>query len=194
MNRAGNAMITLIATRSSGFAAARSCTLSSIAVAALLLADADGTNLAKDSAGCVAVNAGALDLGFQVDASGVRTGVQGSGFVGGFAEGDVLTFAQKAAAGSAPLVQQLRLAAADWESNLLFTVFVLKEHVVPRGNEWALAGVTYAIPARGKHWSIFTTTSSEGVGEYKVTVRCEHGLVADNAMPHYLAGSRTRQG
>ena len=186
-------MITRIARHSSGRMAARSCTLSLIAVAALLLANADGSNLAKESTGCVAVNAGALDLGFQVNASGVRTGLQGSGFVSGFKEGDVLTFAQKAAAGSAPLVQQLRLAAADWRINLLFTVFVLEEHVVPSGNEWALAGTKYTIPASGKHWSIFTASSSEGVGEYKVTVRCEHGLVADNAMPRYLAASGTRK-
>ena len=186
-------IITLIARHSSGRRAVRSCTLLLIAVAALLLADADGSDLAKHSAGCMAVNAGALDLGFRVDASGVRTGVQGSGFVSGFEEGDVLTFAQKAAAGSAPLVQQLRLAAADWRINLLFTVFVLEEHVVPSGNEWALAGAKYTIPANGKHWSIFTSSSSEGVGEYKVTVRCEHGLVADNAMPRYLAGSGTRK-
>ena len=185
-------MITLIATHSSGLIAARSCTLSLIAVAALLLADADGSDLAKHSAGCMAVNAGALDLGFQVSASGVRTGVQGSGFVSGFEEGDVLTFAQKAAAGSAPLVQQLRLAAADWRINLLFKVFVLEEHVVPSGNEWALAGTKYTIPASGKHWSIFTASSSEGVGEYKVTVRCEHGLVA-NSVPRYHAGSATRK-
>jgi hypothetical protein len=184
-------MITLIATHSNGLLAARSCALSLTAAAALLLADAAGSNLAKDSAGCMAVNAGALDLDFHVNASGVRTGLQGSGFVSGFEEGDVLTFAQKAAAGSAPLVQQLRLAAADWKLNLLFAVFVLEEHVVPSGNDWALAGTKYTIPASGKHWSIFTTSSSEGVGEYKVTVRCEHGLVADNAMPQYLAGSGT---
>ena len=185
-------MITRIARHSSGRMAARSCTLSLIAVAALLLANADGSNLAKESTGCVAVNAGALDLDFQVNASGVH-GLQGSGFVRGFEEGDVLTFAQKAAAGSAPLVQQLRLAAADWRINLLFTVFVLEEHVVPSGNEWALAGANYTIPASGAHWSIFTASSSEGVGEYKVTVRCEHGLVANNSMPRYLAASETRK-
>ena len=186
-------MITLIATHSSCLMAARSCTLSTIAIAALLLADADGSNLAKDSAGCVAVNAGALDLAFQVDTSGVRTGLQGSGFVSGFEEGDVLTFAQKAAAGSVPLVQQLRLAAADWRLDRLYTVFVLDEHVVPAGNEWALAGTKYTIPASGKHWSIFTSSSGEGVGQYKVTVRCEHGLVAENAMPRYLAGRGARK-
>ena len=173
---------------------ARSCTLSSIAIAALLLAVADGSNLAKqNSAGCVAVNAGALDLGFQVDASGVRTGLMGSGLVSGFEEGDVLTFAQKATAGSVPLVQQLRLAAADWRSNLLSTVFILEEHVVPSGKEWALAGAMYTIPASGKHWSIFTASSGEGEGEYKVTVRCEHDIVAENGTPRYLASSGVRQ-
>jgi hypothetical protein len=173
---------------------ARSCTLSSIAIAALLLADAGGSNLAKqNSTGCVAVNAGELDLGFQVDASGVRTGLMGSGFVSGFEEGDVLTFAQKAAAGSVPLVQQLRLAAADWRSNLLSTVFLLEEHVVLPGKEWVLAGAMYTIPASGKHWSIFTASSGEGEGEYKVTVRCEYGFVTENAMPRYLTDSAAKK-
>ena len=172
--------------------------LRSIGIASLVLASYKGVGHGsylsdRKSAGCEAVNSGAFDLDFKVDAAGLKTGLKGSTFVDGFEEGDVLTFAQKAAAGSAPLVQQLRLAAADWRINLLFTVFVLEEHVVPSGNEWALAGANYTIPASGAHWSIFTASSSEGVGEYKVTVRCEHGLVADNAMPRYLAGSGTRK-
>jgi len=156
----------------------------SIGLAALLLAGyrvRDGTYLSdRKSAGCEAVNSGAFDLDFKVDASGLKAGLKGSTFVDGFEEGDVLTFAQTAKAGAVPFVHQLRVVAADWGSNQLSTVFAVDEHIVPAGKEWSETGARYAIPAPGMHWSMFTASSSEGEGEYRVTVRCTRNVAAEN--------------
>src|SRR6516225_7682008 len=108
----------------------------SIWIASLLLANyqgvGDGSFLSdRESAGCEAVNSGAFDLDFKVDASGLKTGLKGSTFVDGFEEGDVLTFTQTAKAGTVPFIHQLRVVAADWGSNQLTTVFALDEHIVP---------------------------------------------------------------
>jgi hypothetical protein len=155
----------------------------SIGIAALLLASdrggGDGYSLSdRTSAGCEAVNSGAFDLDFKVDASGLKAGSKGSTFVDGFEEGDVLTFAQTAKAGSVPFVHQLRVVAADWGSNHLATVFALDEHMVPAGNEWSETGARYTIPAPGAHWSMFTASNSEGEGEYRVIVRCARNVAA----------------
>jgi hypothetical protein len=158
----------------------------SIWIASLLLANyqgvGDGSFLSdRKSAGCEAVNSGAFDLDFKVDASGLKTGLKGSTFVDGFEEGDVLTFTQAAKAGAVPFTHQLRVVAADWGSNQLTTVFALDEHIVPAGNEWSETGARYAIPASGMHWSMFTASSSEGEGEFRVTVRCARNVAAENA-------------
>jgi hypothetical protein len=157
----------------------------SIGIAALVLAGYRGVGDRSDvsdrkSAGCEAVNSGAFDLNFKVDASGLKAGLKGSTFIDGFEEGDVLTFAQKAKAGTVPFVHQLRVVAADWESNRLATVFSLDEHIVPAGKEWSETGARYAIPASGMHWSMFTASTSEGEGEYRVTVRCARNVAAEN--------------
>jgi hypothetical protein len=157
----------------------------SIGFAALLLAGYRGVGAGsilsdRKSAGCEAVNSGAFDLNFKVDASGLKTGLKGSTFVDGFEEGDVLTFAQTAKAGTVPFVHQLRVMAADWGTNRLSTVFALDEHIVPAGKEWSETGARYAIPALGMHWSMFTASTSEGEGEYRVTVRCARNVAAEN--------------
>ena len=159
--------------------------LRSIGIASLVLAIykgvGDGSYLSdRESAGCEAVNSGAFNLDFKVDASGLKTGLKGSTFVDGFEEGDVLTFTQTAKAGAVPFIHQLRVVAADWGSNHLTTVFALDEHIVPAGNEWSQTGARYTIPASGMHWSMFTASSSEGEGEYRVTVRCARNVAAEN--------------
>ena len=83
----------------------------SIGIASLLLASyqgvGDGSYLSdRKSAGCEAVNSGAFDLDFKVDASGLNTGLKGSTFVEGFEEGDVLTFTQAAKAGAVPFIDR----------------------------------------------------------------------------------------
>ena len=165
----------------------------SIGIASLLLASyqgvGDGSYLSdRKSAGCEAVNSGAFDLDFKVDASGLNTGLKGSTFVEGFEEGDVLTFTQAAKAGAVPFIHQLRVVAADWRSNQLTTVFALDEHIVPAGNEWSETGARYAIPATGMHWSMFTASSSEGEGEYRVTVRCARNVAAENVWRIHVNG------
>ena len=157
----------------------------SIGIAALLLAGYRGVGTGsiisdRKSAGCEAVNSGAFDLDFKVDASGLKTGLKGSTFVDGFEEGDVLTFTQTAKAGAVPFIHQVRVVAADWGSNQLSTVFALDEHIVPAGNEWSETGARYAIPASGMHWSMFTASTSEGEGEYRVTVRCARNVAAES--------------
>jgi hypothetical protein len=163
-------------------------TLWSIGIAALLLASYQGVGddsylSDRKSAGCEAVNSGAFDLDFKVDASGLlKAGLKGSTFVDGFEEGDVLTFTQTAKAGAVSFTHQLRVVAADWGSNQLTTVFALDEHIVPAGNEWSETGARYTIPASGMRWSIFTASSSEGEGEYRVTVRCARNVAAENVL------------
>jgi hypothetical protein len=158
-------------------------TLWPIAVVGLLLAgraELGAAQLApRASSGCAAVNGGAFDLDFRIDASGVTSGLKGSGLVKGFAEGDVLTFAQRVTAGAVPLVHQLRLAGYDpGGANLLATVFALEEHVVRAGERWSESGAAYVIPRGGGRWSLFTAGSGEGEGAYSLTVRCAHDLLS----------------
>jgi hypothetical protein len=158
-----------------------------IGIAAAMYLSAHGLTPASANpdgrtSGCDAVNAGALDINFKLAASGLISGLKGSGFVKGFEEGDELTFVQRAIAGSTPLVHRLYLAAFDRSgSNLIRTVLAFEEHVVPSGEEhvlpsgkqWSESDASFVVPTGGRAWAMFTATGAEGEGEYSVKVRCK---------------------
>jgi hypothetical protein len=128
--------------------------------------------------GCAAVNLGALDLRVALDPSGSRTGFMGSGFVEGFAEGDVLTFVQTVRSGSASLLHRLKLAAFNWrEPNQVATAFLVGERVLESKEVWSRSA-TFIIPRSHTSWSFFTSSLGVGDGEYTVTVRCNPAPVS----------------
>jgi hypothetical protein len=98
----------------------------------------------------------------------------GSGFVDGFADGDVLIFAQVARSNSESFVHRVRLAAFDrGGSNQISTVFIAGEHVLAAGERWSRIGTSYVVPPSGTGWALFTSSLGEGEGEYEITVRCK---------------------
>jgi hypothetical protein len=145
----------------------------------LLLLLASGRLLASslidsNPAGCAAVNAGALDLAVKIEASGLRTGLMGSGFVDGFAEGDVLTFTQEVRSGSNTFLHRLSLAAFDrYGSHQMSTVFFVGDQVLAAGEQRSKVGTRYVIPTSATGWALFTSSLGEGEGDYTITVRCE---------------------
>ena len=155
--------------------------LLAMSVSGLLLVLGSGRLLASpltdsNPAGCAAVNAGALDLAVKIESSGLQTGLMGSGFVDGFAEGDVLIFTQDARSGSDTFLHRLSLAAFDrYGSHQISTVFFLGEHVLAAGEQRSKVGTRYVIPTSATGWALFTSSLGEGEGDYTITVRCEPG-------------------
>jgi hypothetical protein len=128
-----------------------------------------------DAAGCLAVEAGALDLRVTVTSAGTQVGMPGSGLVRGFLPGDVLTFLRRSKAGPAGLRERLSLSAlVPGEQARIAVVFALSDLVLD-GAEASQDSATFAVPADGATWALFTGSAGEGEGEYTVTVRCVPG-------------------
>jgi hypothetical protein len=81
--------------------------------------------------GCVAADAGALDLSIKITSLGTTIGLQGSGLVSGFRPGDVLTFVRTSKAGRRPLRDGLSLAAlVPGEAGRIAVLFALEDVVL----------------------------------------------------------------
>jgi len=123
--------------------------------------------------GCAAVNEGAFDLAVHIGSTGLQTGLAGSGFVDGFAAGDVLNFTYTAQAGPSTFLHRLSLVAFDpYGSRQISRVFVVGEQVLAPGEHHA-AGTRYVIPASAVGWALFTSSLGEGEGDFTIKVRCE---------------------
>jgi hypothetical protein len=128
-----------------------------------------------DATGCLAAEAGALDLSVKVTSSGTQVGMPGSGLVSGFLPGDVLTFLRRSKAGQAGLRERLSLSAlVPGEQGRIAVVFALSDMALD-GAETSQDSATFAVPADGATWALFTGSAGEGEGEYTLTVRCAPG-------------------
>jgi hypothetical protein len=116
--------------------------------------------------GCVAAEAGALDLGVKVITGGMQVGIAGSGLVTGFVPGDRLTFERRSKPGSTGLRDKVSLSAlVPGEPGRIVVVFAVSDMVL---------NVTQT-SEEGATWALFTGGIGKGEGEYIVTVRCEPG-------------------
>ena len=124
--------------------------------------------------GCVAAEAGALDL--HINRTPVGTQVMaGSGLVTGFMPGDRLSFVRRSEAGSTGLRDTLSLSAlVPGEPGRIVVVFALTDFVLNE-TQTSEESAMFVIPHEGATWALFTGSTSKGDGEYVVTVRCEPG-------------------
>lgn len=125
--------------------------------------------------GCVAAEAGALDLNVKLTPAGTQVGMAGSGLVTGFVPGDRLSFVRRSKAGSAGLRDTLSLSAlVPGEPARIVVVFALTDMVL-NVTQTSEESARFVIPHEGATWALFTGSMGEGEGEYMVTVRCEPG-------------------
>jgi hypothetical protein len=125
--------------------------------------------------GCIAADAGALDLSVKITGAGTTIGLQGSGLVSGFRSGDVLTFVRTSKAGQGALRDRLSLAALlPGKAGGISVVFALDD-VVLDSTCASQDTAKFVVPAEGATWALFTSGMGDGEGEYSVTVRCEPG-------------------
>ncbi len=129
-----------------------------------------------DTAGCVAANAGALDLRIKVNHSGDEEGQLGSGLVSGFRAGDTLMIVRKSNTGH----RELSFILSAIDSQQITTVFSLDEATPSNSQNPVADQVKFVIPPNGSGWALFSNTSGvEDVGEYNIVVRCAPGDASD---------------
>jgi hypothetical protein len=129
-----------------------------------------------NSAGCIAANAGALDLHVRVNASGSDEGQSGSGLVSGFHSGDMLLIHRKAS--SAQYALSFTLSALD--SREIAPVLSLGELEPSEAQISVEDQARYVVPPGGAGWALFSsTTAANGEGEITVTVRCTPSKSSD---------------
>ncbi|MGD9668366.1 MAG: hypothetical protein AB7U75_04825 [Hyphomicrobiaceae bacterium] len=128
-------------------------------------------------AGCLAANAGALDLHVKVSRSGDDTGQYGSGLVSGFRQGDMLLIYRNSSDGQ-PLLDYTLAALNDLQ---IAPVLSLDRTNASISQISLTDQVKFVIPPEGTGWALFSNTSTpDGEGEYAITVRCVPG---DNSSP-----------
>jgi hypothetical protein len=118
-----------------------------------------------DAAGCLAAEAGALDLSVKVTSSGTQVGMPGSGLVSGFLPGDGLMFLRRSKAGQGGLRERLSLSAlVPGEQGRIAVVFALSDMLLD-GAETSQDSATFAVPADAAAWALFTGSAGEGPGQ-----------------------------
>lgn len=140
-----------------------------VCVAGPLVAATFSTGL-QSSTGCIAVNAGHLDLNFQVD------GVShwGSAPVRGFAAGDIIRFRLVTTALKTGLQQTVRYESIDPDTNApISTRLTIGPDYVVEGMTFEAPEVSFAISKEASAQAFFTSSSGEGAGRIKLTVRCD---------------------
>lgn len=120
-------------------------------------------------AGCLAADAGALDLRVKVSPLDRTIGMPASGLVSGFRPGDVLTLVRTSKSGKIGLRQSVSLAASmPARTSVVFTL----DDVVLSSTQAYEDETTFVVPSDGITWALFTSSEGEGEGEYMVRVRC----------------------